>query len=91
MNKNDIIKVVAERTSLTQKDVTVVVDTFLTAVTKALVKGEEVNLAGFGKFVVKTRASRESINPRTKEVVKVPSCKAVSFKPGKQIKEAVNK
>ena len=56
-----------------------------------LAEGNEVALAGFGKFVVKTRAARESINPRSKEVVKVPACKAVTYKPSKNIKEAVNK
>lgn len=91
MNKNELVKIVAERTSLTQKDVAYVVDEFFAAMHEQLVKGEEVALAGFGKFVVKNRAARESINPRTKEVVKVPASKAVTFRPSKTIKEAVNK
>ena len=37
------------------------------------------------------RAARTSVNPRTKEVIKVPACKAVAYKPSKAIKEAVNK
>ena len=91
MNKNDIVKVVAEHTGLTQKEVAAVIDQMFEATIKALAKGEEVSFAGFGKFVVKKRASRESINPRTKEVVKVPGCKAVAYRPSKNIKEAVNK
>lgn len=90
MNKNELVRVVAENTSLTQKDVTMVVDSFFAALEGELVKGNEVALAGFGKFVVKQRAARESINPRTKEVVKVPASKAVAFRPSKTIKEAVN-
>lgn len=91
MNKNDIVKVVAENTGLTQKEVGAVIDEMLETIIKQLAKGKEVNLAGFGKFVSKTRAARESINPRTKEVVKVPSCRAVAYRPSKSIKEAINK
>ncbi len=91
MNKNELVKVVADKTNLTQKDVAYVVDEFFAAIHEELVRGEEVALAGFGKFVVKKRAARESINPRTKEVVKVAASNAVSFRPSKTIKEAVNK
>lgn len=91
MNKIELVKSVAEETGLTQKEVSAVVDTMLETVIADLADGNEVALAGFGKFVVKTRAARESINPRTKEVVKVPSCKAVAYKPSKAIKDAVNK
>ena len=52
---------------------------------------QEVNIAGFGKFVVKKRAARVSINPRTKEAINVPSSMAPVFRAGKQFKEAVNK
>ena len=91
MNKLDIVKVVAEETGLTQKEVTGVVDGFIATIIKELKKGEEVNVAGFGKFVVKNRASRTSINPRTKEPIAVPSSKAPTFRAGKQFKDAVNK
>jgi len=91
MNKLDIVKIVAEETELTQKDVTEVVDSFVAAIIKALKKGEEVNIAGFGKFVVKNRAARTSINPRTKEPIAVPSSKAPTFRAGKQFKDAINK
>ena len=91
MNKVELVKVVADKTGLTQKEVNAVVDTMFDTVIADLAKGNEVALAGFGKFVVKTRAARESINPRSKEVVKVPACKAVTYQPSKSIKEAVNK
>ena len=53
-------------------------------------EGEEVAIAGFGKFVVKNRAARESINPRTKQAISVPASKAPAFRAGKQFKEAIN-
>lgn len=91
MNKADLVRAIAEETTLTQKEVNAVLDSFISNVVDCLVKGEEVSIAGFGKFVVKTRAPRESINPRTKEPVKVPASKAPSFKVGKALKDAVNK
>lgn len=91
MNKNDIVKIVAEKTGLTQKEVGAVIDEMFETTIKALAKGHEINFAGFGKFAVKKRAPRESINPRSKEIIKVPSSRAVVYKPSKNIKDAVNK
>ncbi len=91
MNKVELVRLVADKTELTLKDATEVVDTVLETVVKTLAHGEEVSIAGFGKFAVKERAARKSVNPRTKEVVKVPACKAPVFKAGKALKDAVNK
>ena len=91
MNKLDIVKVVAEESGLTQKEVTGVVDSVIATIIGELRKGQEVNIAGFGKFVVKKRAKRTSINPRTKEPIEVPASKAPTFRAGKQFKDAVNK
>ena len=91
MNKLEIVKVVADDSGLTQKEVAGVLDAVISTIIDELKKGEEVNIAGFGKFVVKTRAARTSINPRTKQPISVPATKAPTFKAGKQFKEAVNK
>lgn len=90
MNKVDLVKVIAEKTDLTQKDVMSVVDAFVATATNALKAGDEVSLAGFGKFVVRNRAARKSINPKTKEIVTVPACKAPAFRVSKALKDAVN-
>ncbi len=91
MNKSDLVKEVAETLEFTQKDVSAVIDTLIEKVTVALQKGKEVAIAGLGKFVVKKRAARKSVNPRTKEIVKVPASKAPVFRAGKALKDAVNK
>jgi DNA-binding protein HU-beta len=91
MNKIDLIKAVAEQVELTQKEVTAVFDAAIELVTKTLKKGEEVSVAGLGKFVVKNRAARQSMNPRTKELIKVPASKAPTFRAAKALKDAVNK
>ena len=91
MNKLEIVKVVAEETGLTQKEVSAVVDSVVATIIAELKKGHDVNIAGFGKFAVKKRAARVSINPITKQPIDVPASKAPTFKAGKQFKEAVNK
>lgn len=91
MNKLEIVKVVAEETGLTQKEVNAVVDSVVSTIIAELKNGKEVNIAGFGKFAVKKRAARVSINPRTKQPIDVPASKAPTFKAGKQFKEACNK
>ncbi|MBQ4558569.1 MAG: HU family DNA-binding protein [Clostridia bacterium] len=90
MNKNDLVKVIAEKTELTQKEVAFVMEEFISVTTKALKAGEEVAIAGLGKFVAKTRKPRTSINPRTKERISVPAAKAATFKSAKALKDALN-
>ena len=59
--------------------------------TDALVKGDKVQLVGFGSFEVRTRAARKGHNPQTKAEIKIPACKAPAFKAGKALKDIVNK
>ena len=54
-----------------------------------LVNGNKVDISGFGKFEVKTRAERTGINPATKETIQIPASKAPGFKAAKALKEAV--
>ena len=91
MNKSDLVKVVAENLGLTQKDVNAVVEELISEITNALAAGKEVAIAGLGKLLVRNRAARKSVNPRTKEVVKVPASKAPVFRAGKALKDAVKK
>ena len=90
MNKNDLVRVIADKTELTQKEVAMVMEEFICITTKALKAGEEVAIAGLGKFTAKTRKPRTSINPRTKERVSVPACMAATFKSAKALKDALN-
>ena len=53
--------------------------------------GDKVQLIGFGTFETRERGERTGKNPRTKETVKIPACKAPAFKAGKALKDAVNK
>jgi len=66
------------------------VDAVFDAITKALAKGEEVQVAGFGKFEVRNRPARTGRNPRTGEPVQIAASKAPAFKAAKGLKDSVN-
>ena len=90
MKKVELIESVAAKAGLTKADAGRAVDATLAAITEALVKGDKVPLVGFGTFGVSKRAAREGRNPRTGETVKIAARKAVTFKAGSALKDAVN-
>ena len=90
MNKVEFIAAVATTANITKKDATVAVNAVLETITETLAKGESVAFVGFGSFNVKSRAARIATVPGTDKKVNVPACKAVSFRPGKDLKTSVN-
>jgi DNA-binding protein HU-beta len=90
MNKNELVSAVAEAAGMTKIDATKAIDAFCDAVTSALCAGDEVRLVGFGTFAVADRKATEGRNPRTGAVIKIAASKLPKFKPGKQLKDAVN-
>ena len=91
MIKTDLIARVALKTKLTQKQTTLVVNTFLSSITDSLSEGNEVEIRGFGSFRIRQRNSRIGLNPKTGRKVFIPAKKAPYFRPGKSLKIAVNK
>ena len=91
MNKAELINAVAEKAGLSKKDTELAVNAVIDVITKALKKGDKVQLVGFGSFEVKKRAARTGRNPRTKETIQIPASKIPVFKAGKALKDAVAK
>ena len=91
MNKTELIASVAAKTGMTKKDAECAVNAAIEAVTESLVKGDKVNVSGFGIFEVKTRGERVGRNPRTKETITIPASKLPAFKASKTLKDAVAK
>lgn len=91
MKKVEFVESVANKAGLTKADADRAVNAFIATVEEALVKGDKVPLVGFGTFAVSERAAREGRNPQTGATVKIPARKAVNFKAGSALKEAVNK
>ena len=91
MNKTELIAAVAEKCGITKKDAERVVNATVETITESLVKGEKVQLSGFGIFEVKARAARTGRNPRTNENIEIPATKLPAFKASKTLKDAVAK
>jgi DNA-binding protein HU-beta len=67
-----------------------VVDDLMAAIVAAAAKGEEISLAGFGKFKVKDSPAREGRNPSTGETIQIAASRKLTFTPAKAVKDALN-
>ena len=90
MNKTELIAAIADSADLTKKDAEKAVNSFTEVITKALKKGDKVQLVGFGPFDVVKRSAREGRNPQTGKAMKIKASKAPKFKAGKALKDALN-
>jgi len=89
MNRADIVEVVHGVLQGTKKSAEEAVDMVFDSITKSLAKGQEVSISGFGTFVVKNRAARQGVNPRTGEKIQIKATTTPKFRAGKNLKEAV--
>lgn len=89
INKDALVATIVEKTGSTKKEVELVIETLVDAITDALRKGNKVTLTGFGTFKVSKRAARAGINPQTKQPLKIPAMTVPKFTAGKSLKEAV--
>ena len=90
MTRTELIDKISESVDLTKAETTQVIMAYETIVGKALSKGEDVALVGFGRFSVVNRAARNGHNPRSGKKIKIPAKKAVKFKVGKRLADVVN-
>jgi DNA-binding protein HU-beta len=90
VNKNDLVASVASDSGLSKADAAKAVDSVFSSISKALSRGTDVRLVGFGTFSVAKRRASEGRNPRTGEKIKIPASKQPKFKAGKALKDAVN-
>lgn len=91
MTKSELIQKLADRNPhLLLRDLEKIVDTFFDEITNALVRGDRVELRGFGAFSIKHRDARIGRNPRTGEAVQVEAKRLPFFKTGKALRERLN-
>ncbi len=89
MTKVDLVNKVAEL-GLTKKQAGDAVTAVLDGIANALQQGDKVQLIGFGSFSVKSREARSGRNPRTGDVLDIAAKNIPVFKPGAELKAAVN-
>lgn len=90
MNKQDLIKSIAEETSLTRGNVEHVLNVLAGTVRDELGSSGEFTLPGVGKLKAKERPARTGRNPQTGEAVQVAAKTVVKFAPAKSLTDTLN-
>ncbi len=90
MNKTELIKLVAQKAELSQKDATAAVDALVEALAEALKAGDKVAIANFASFELKEKPERQGFNPVTKQPITIAASKAPVCKFGKGFKDLFN-
>ncbi len=97
MNKTEMASKLAKKTGLSQAKAAEVIDELFSAqdgkgvIAVALDAGEKVTIPGFGTFGTKSRSERQGRNPSTGETITIKAKNYVFFKPGKTLRERVEK
>ena len=91
MTKAELVEEVSRVSDLTKKHSEVIVDTVFKSIIDALHRGEKIELRGFGSFRLRKREPRKGRNPKTGDKVDVPPKRVPYFKPGKELKDLINR
>jgi DNA-binding protein HU-beta len=89
MNKAQLVDAVAKDSQITKTQVEHVLNTAIEIVKKAVKRGDDVTLVGFGTFTKSKRKARAGRNPQTGKEIKIPAMTVPRFRPGKEFKDAV--
>ncbi len=87
--KSDLIQTLSEQNKITKVMASLIVNSVLDSITKALKQGNRVEVRHFGTFEIRTYGSYQGRNPQTGEKILVKSKKLPFFKPGK-FREKIN-
>ncbi len=91
MNKAELVQELVKQSHITQKVAKIVVDTIFEEMKQALVKGERIEIRGFGSFSIRQYDGYEGRNPKTGETVRVAPKRLPFFKVGKELRERINR
>ena len=87
MNKTELIAEIACKSGLSKKDAEKALAATVETITDSVIKGDKVQLVGFGSFELKCRPARVGRNPKTKEAIEIPASRVPVFKAGKGFKD----
>ncbi|HEU5049890.1 MAG TPA: HU family DNA-binding protein [Gemmatimonadales bacterium] len=94
MNRQDMIAAVAKKLGKSRAVATEIVDLFFATdglIAGELKRGGRVQISGFGNFETRKRAARKGRNPATSEVITIKPSVVPAFRPGKALKDTVNR
>ncbi len=89
MNKAELIEKIAKNTDQTKAQTERMLDATMDIIRKAVKKGDEVKLVGFGTFTKAKRKARKGRNPQTGKEIKIPAAWYPKFRPGSEFKALV--
>jgi nucleoid DNA-binding protein len=89
MTKAELVDSLAVKAGVPRPRAEELVNFFLDDITEGLRKGDKVNISGFGTFTVSNRKARTGRNPKTGEPIDIPASRSAKFKPGKNLKDAL--
>ncbi|HKK01294.1 MAG TPA: integration host factor subunit beta [Desulfuromonadales bacterium] len=91
MTKSELIEKLSYTNGvLNKKESEIIVNTIFNSISNALIAGDRVEIRGFGSFTIRVRDAREARNPKSGDIVRIPSKKTPFFKTGKELREKVN-
>lgn len=90
MNKSELIEALAQETNLPHRDAAAVTNAIIETMIETLAKGDNIEIRGFGSFVIKHYRSYEGRNPKSGKRIEVAPKKLPFFKVGKELRELVN-
>ena len=90
MNKSELIKTLADMKGLHVDESAQIVGAFVDAIKEALIRGDRVEIRGFGSFKIKDYKGYQGRNPKTGDIVQVSPKRLPFFRPGKELKEFIN-
>lgn len=89
MTKSAMLSALAEKTGLSKKDVTGLVEAMVDMAYKEVKSSGVFVVPGIGKLVKVKRAARMGRNPATGATIQIPAKTVVKFRVAKAAKEAV--
>jgi len=90
MNKSELAEALAQESNISSQDASEIVNNIFNTMTKTLVKGDNIEIRGFGRFKVKKYTSYIGRDPKTGKPIHVRSKKLPLFKVGKELEILVN-
>ena len=90
MNTSELVERIADEHGVSKDHTRKIIDSVLVTIASAAAAGEEVNLAGFGRFKAADRAARSGRNPATGEAIEIPASRKLTFSPAKTVRDALN-
>ncbi len=89
MTKNELVEKIAGGAGISKKEAEAALEAVTAGISGALASGDNVKVVGFGTFTVSQRQARMGRNPKTGEAISIAASKAVRFKAGKGLKDAI--